>query len=149
MRIYLDTNIFIEAIEGRGTLADLVVSLFRVSRAGGRALFATSELSLAELLVKPLELRRSDLADTYRNWVVDSDFLDVLPVSREILQQAAHLRAADKALKLPDAIHVAAAQRAGCTHFLSRDKRLSDLPDLAVVLANEDNVRRLLMQLKS
>ena len=112
-------------------------------------MFATSELSLAELLVKPLELRRSDLADTYRNWVVDSDFLDVLPVSREILQQAAHLRAADKALKLPDAIHVAAAQRAGCTHFLSRDKRLSDLPDLAVVLANEDNVRRLLMQLKS
>jgi len=60
----------------------------------------------------------------------------VVPVSREVLIAAAHLRA-DANLKLPDAIHVATAQLTGCEQFLTNDTHVPTLRGFTVRLLSE------------
>jgi len=55
----------------------------------------------------------------------------LLPVSMEILCEAARLRASIPGLKTPDAIHAATAIAYGCVLFVSNDvgfRRVSGLP---------------------
>lgn len=89
----------------------------------GHANAVTSELTLAEALVKPLEIDRQDIADLYIELIQSSDHLIVIPIDRSILVDAAHDRAR-LGIKLPDAIHVATAVVVGCQIFLSNDRRI-------------------------
>jgi predicted nucleic acid-binding protein len=120
--VYLDTNIFIYAVEGyapeEAFLRELLAAL-----EDGRFTAVTSELSLAEVLVKPFEFGREDVAVAYTEFLEPSDRLAVLPVDRAILVEAARQRAALGA-RMPDAIHVATALAAGCELFLTNDRRL-------------------------
>src|SRR3954447_5943343 len=120
--VYLDANIFIYAVEGyapeEAFLRELLAAL-----EDGRFPAVTSELSLAEVLVKPLKLGREDVAAAYGELLTASDRLAVLPVDRAILVEVARQRAALGA-GMPDAIHVATALAAGCELFLTNDHRL-------------------------
>jgi predicted nucleic acid-binding protein len=49
--------------------------------------------------------------------------IQMLPVTRDILEQAARSRA-ESTMRLPDAIHVATAQAHGCNVFLTNDGRI-------------------------
>jgi hypothetical protein len=66
----------------------------------GHANAVTSELTLAEALVKPLEIDRQDIADLYIELIQSSDHLIVIPIDRSILVDAAHYRAR-LGIKLP------------------------------------------------
>src|SRR5690242_21865167 len=81
--VYLDTNIFIYSVEGYAPEEAFLRELFAALEAG-RFTAITSELSLAEVLVKPLELGREDVVATYTELVASSDRLAVLPVDRAI-----------------------------------------------------------------
>src|SRR2546425_12640208 len=98
MRIYLDTNCFIPAVEGKGPLHDAVARLIGLGddRAG---LLVTSELTLAELLVAPLEKKQDTVVTTYLELVNPRPGLDVVPVDRSIIILAARIRSEDKTLK--------------------------------------------------
>lgn len=127
-RIYVDSNVFIRAFEGapEDAVARSLVNLFGLS--GERALqaFVTSQLTLAEMLVHPIrtnhltrQLQYKALLSASNNW------LKVRPISRVVLVDAASLRVTQK-LKLPDAIHLATAQHAECSHILTADKDFGD-----------------------
>ena len=90
----------------------------------------TSELTLAEVLVKPFGLGREDAVAAYTELLTPSDRLAVLPVDRAILVEAARQRAA-LGMPMPDAIHVATALADGCDLFLTNDRRLRMPPGLA------------------
>jgi predicted nucleic acid-binding protein len=121
-RVYLDTNVFIYAVEGLEAFAPMLAALFARMEAGEiRA--STSELALAEALAKPIEAGREDVVRVYEAMLTPSGWLSVLPVDRAVLIEAARLRAGLK-LRLPDAIHIATAVRAGCDLVLSNDKRM-------------------------
>jgi|SRR3990170_2940868 len=143
MRIYLDTNVFVIAVEHTGKLNDRVQELMkRGQRAPG--LLVTSELTLAELLVKPFQLRSEEgitsalrraldhpialtpgtLAAIYADLISQRPGLQVCPIERDVLVLSAFHRADDNSIKLPDAIHLATAERADCTHILSGDRKL-------------------------
>jgi len=126
-RIYLDTNVFIAAFESAGAHADHAWSLL-IAIQQGEAKAATSELTLSEILVKPISQGAEGLARAYESIISPDDTLDVLEVSRDVLVGAARLRAANRSLRLPDAIHVASAQKAGCHYFITGDERLT-LPE--------------------
>ncbi|OYY25013.1 MAG: hypothetical protein B7Y65_03015 [Azorhizobium sp. 35-67-15] len=143
-RIYLDTNIFIEAFEGRGPTSEMLVSLLLAGWEAEVPPLVTSELTLSELLVKPLELGRLDLVQIYDNWTISNRHIEVVPVFRGVLRDAADLRARDKALKLPDAIHLATALGLGCGVFLTKDERIKPPPAIELVRLNEANIRMLL-----
>src|SRR3954465_5925164 len=120
--VYLDTNIFIYTVEGYAQEETFLRELFAALE-DGRFTAVTSELSLAEVLVKPLELGREDVATAYAELLTSSDRLAVLPVDRAILVEAARQRAA-LGTRMPDAIHVATAVAGGCELFLTNDRPL-------------------------
>jgi predicted nucleic acid-binding protein len=129
--VYLDTNIFIYMVEGYAAEQPFIRAL--AAAIDRQELVAvTSELTLAELLVKPLELGRADVVAIYEELLQHSDRLTVPPVDRATLIEAARLRAR-LGILLADAIHVATAALAGCAAFLTNDRRLKLPAGLALV----------------
>jgi predicted nucleic acid-binding protein len=132
-RLYLDTNVWIYALEGFAQHAQVLAQLFaRVD--AGQLTAVTSELTLAEALVKPFASGRDDLRQVYLDTLRSGGSLVVAAVSREILIDAARLRGQHPALKLPDAIHAATAQAHGVEFFVTNDARFSALSSVQIVL---------------
>ena len=129
-KVYLDANFFIYALEEVepwvGVARRILVALDQGACSG-----VTSELSVAECLVKPLELGRADMVQSYQAFLQERRFFSVVPVTRELLIEAARLRALSR-IKLPDAIHAATALQRGCTSFLTNDDRLK-IPSISVL----------------
>ena len=123
-RAYLDTNVFIAAFETIGDHQGSAWSLLQAVE-DGRLIGVTSELTLAELLVKPFERGAMDLAEAYDAMLTPSETLMVCAVDRRLLVEAARLRSSRPGLKLPDAIHVATAARTGCDVMISDDRGLA------------------------
>jgi len=118
---YLDTNIIIYAIEGKNSWSDVLRELFRA--VDERAIHTfTSELTVAEVLVKPFELGAIDLVATYEELLAPDSLIRVIPIDRPILRSAAELCGRMR-LKLADAIHVAAALQCACEFMLSNDEQ--------------------------
>ncbi|MGQ9659361.1 MAG: type II toxin-antitoxin system VapC family toxin [Thermochromatium sp.] len=75
-----------------------------VWRRGG---IVTSDLTLLEVLVKPRQAADVARQNTYRE-LLDAPEVERLPLTTEVLEQAARLQAAT-GIKTPDAIHAASA----------------------------------------
>lgn len=133
--VYLDTNVWIYALEGYPALVQPLTELFTAIDRGDISA-VTSELTLAEVLVKPFMDGSPERQAAYQQVIRSTSTLQVFPVSREILVEAAKLRATAQ-LKLPDAIHVATALLTQCSTFLTNDRKLQSIPNLPVFLLSE------------
>jgi predicted nucleic acid-binding protein len=120
--LYLDSNVFIYAVENSHQWADATEDLLGTIEAG-RIRAVASELVLAEVLAKPFADRNMDHIAQYKQLLSPRQQLSMAEVGRDVLIHAAQLRG-DKNLKLFDAIHVATAQIAQCDYFLTQDERL-------------------------
>lgn len=134
-RTYLDTNVFIYALEGFPAFTEQLSLLFAAIERG-EALCVTSQLTLAELLVKPFRDGDRAKETTCRQAIQNRPGLAVIPVGLEILVEAARRRAAEN-LRIPDAIHLATAISGGCGAFLTNDERLTSRKGLDVLLLAE------------
>src|SRR5215470_3025265 len=108
--VYLDTMAFVFAVEGEPSVAEPVQALLQSLRAHPGA-GVTSELTLAEVLAGREVPHSPPIKRAYLDLIVWSKFLDLVPISRDILYESADLRFAHrethgKKLKLPDAIHL-------------------------------------------
>jgi predicted nucleic acid-binding protein len=134
-RLYFDANVFIYAVEGSDDIAGRLRTLFELlSRNLNVAV--TSELTLAEVLPRADTVRRRN----YLELILHSGLFELYPVTRDILMETADYRRiagvsrpdASKLHasmpRLPDAIHVVTAVRAGCGRMLSFDRALK-LPE--------------------
>jgi predicted nucleic acid-binding protein len=124
-RFYLDTNVLIaiaELIEQANQRQIEVMDKI----AAGVLLAASSEIALSECLVKPIVEGNSELVALYKAMLGGDSEIVVMPVSRDVLIEAANVRARHK-IKLPDAIHFATAQLSGCSSFITNDQRLASL----------------------
>jgi predicted nucleic acid-binding protein len=138
-RIYLDANIFIYALEGGDDVGSASRALlFALSERPGRAM--TSELTLAEVLVRPERERDLDLKRRYMDLLLWRRFIELRPVSRSVLLESARYRAVAKGSASPspesgelkpdrrnflaDAIHVVTAIDGRCEIFVARDRRI-------------------------
>ncbi|MEQ9548666.1 MAG: type II toxin-antitoxin system VapC family toxin [Coleofasciculus sp. G3-WIS-01] len=134
-RVYLDTNVFIYALEGYPDFVDQLTELFeRIDEGNLRAV--TSELTLAEILVRPFIDDNTERQNTYQQALQTSEVLTVVPVNRDVLIEAARLRAVAN-LRLPDGIHGATALLTGCETFLTNDRRLIAIPGIEIVLLSD------------
>ena len=94
----------------------------------------TSSVTITEVLAHPLRYGRSSLVSAYQEFFVN--FLPAVPVTAEIAELAARLRA-DHNFRTPDAIQIATAISRQADAFLTNDIRLSRLKQLEVlVLSN-------------
>jgi predicted nucleic acid-binding protein len=124
-RLYLDANIVIYAFENTDEISERLRSLIAAASSPQHRFLATSELTLAEIVVVPLRNGNRRLIDIYESITIGNSFVYVGTVSREVLWLAAILRSKHRQLRLPDAIHIATAMLFGCDYFLSGDLRLS------------------------
>jgi len=115
--IYLDSCILIYAVEDEG----------KRGRAARQALadhaddeIVVSPLVVMECLTGPLKSGDLALVDYYRATL---DAAGRIPFDEEVFVRAAELRARH-ALSTPDALHLAAAQKAECSALWTNDRRL-------------------------
>ncbi|QWG12733.1 type II toxin-antitoxin system VapC family toxin [Bradyrhizobium sediminis] len=128
--VYLDTNVFIKAVEGLDEAAAPAKSLIKELRRRPAGLAATSEITLAEVLAPsrqadamPFDMKRR----AYLDLLLWSGFVALIPVGRNILIETAEQRAMHR-LKLPDAVHLVSAIHAQCRFFVSADRDFERLP---------------------
>ncbi|AMJ63278.1 type II toxin-antitoxin system VapC family toxin [Bosea sp. PAMC 26642] len=134
--VYLDACAIIDAREKQTPVGQALVNLI-VDHANDEPPFITSDLSLVEVLNKPIQGlidRKPELEDPTKradhdwylgNLIPEGLLLQTKPLHRDILLQAAIMRARMSSLKTPDAIHAATAYHFGCTHFVTGDTRLA------------------------
>jgi len=133
-RVGLDTSVFINHFEG-GEYSELTtVILERVQ--DGHLTGCVSTLSLAEVLVKPLERGLDGLADLYRVVFHEMPNLEMVPVDKEVASRAASLRASH-GFGMGDSIVLACALQAGTSAFIT-DKNIKAEVKGLKVLALED-----------
>jgi len=133
--IYFDTNIFIYALEDSKEHREQIAALFaRIQQTG--SLLVTSELTLAECLVKPFENEDELSIQHYERYIKNSEFLKVKAVTRTILKEAARNKAIYRN-KLPDSIHLATAMHSGCAIFVTNDANIRS-PDNITMLVLKD-----------
>ena len=72
----------------------------------------TSFITLLEVLVQPLQRGDVNLADRYRNVLLRSAGLASLPMTQDVVEEAARLRAVHN-MRTADAIQMATAIKAG------------------------------------
>jgi predicted nucleic acid-binding protein len=132
-RVALDADVLIYLLDGaapRAALAGAVIDAVDAGMIEG----SMSSLALTEVLVGPA--RAGDAARFEQTALELRDLrLTVVPVSREIAEHAAWLRGRD-ALRLADAIHMAAAQSVA-TAFVTNDRRIRSLAGLEVVYLDD------------
>ena len=93
----------------------------------------TSLVTLIEVLVHPLREGQRDLAQQYRDVLLESASLTAVPLDERIAEQAAELRARHK-LQTPDAIQVATALRSGAAWFFTSDADLPEIPGISTLV---------------
>lgn len=128
----LDTAPLIYLIEQNEAYLEIVRAFFQ-AMSRGEFQVVTSTLTLTEVLVHPLRSGNVELAEQYRDIILDQENLVTVPVSVEIAEVAAQLRAVQN-LQTPDAIQIATALQGGATFFLTNDARLVAIPDLEVLV---------------
>jgi predicted nucleic acid-binding protein len=133
--VYIDANVFIAALEhptARSDHAWWILSAIQEGEIAG----VTSEITLAEVLVKPIELGNHDMVIAYESMIAPGPNFDVPAVTREILIDAARIRANRVSVKLPDAVHLATAQAHACAFFVTEDRRMEVLESMRQLLVN-------------
>ena len=130
--VCMDANSIIYSVEGVEPYRTLLEPMWHMS---GSATFwlASSELVLLEVLVGPLKTGDIRLETNFRSILQHSSDVQLLPITQQILERAAQLRAAHS-LKTPDAIHAATALEHGCTLFVTNDTAFRRVPGLTITV---------------
>jgi predicted nucleic acid-binding protein len=134
-QVYLDASPIIYSVEKIEPYWSLLQPLWHRAQAGHVTL-VSSQLLFIETLVKPLQAGDAVLEASFRNLLLNSHEVQLLPISLPILEEAARLRAALR-LKTPDAIHAATAFAADCVLFITNDSDFRRVPGLPVTLLAE------------
>lgn len=119
-RIFWDTNLFIYLLQDSGRLSQQTVALRRGMGVSDQ-LF-TSALTLAEILVKPVESKREDLCRRYEEMLAQA--ATIVAFDRASARAYAAVRQ-DRSIKPPDAIQLACAAAAEIDLFVTNDDRLA------------------------
>ncbi len=133
--IYIDTVTIIYAVEQTPTYGVLLNPLWHSLQAGNLEVFS-SELTLMETLIRPIRNSDTFLVDAYER-LLGSPQMQLIPISKTVLREAARLRAITPSLRTPDAIHIATATISGCTQFLTNDRQLRTATTLPIVILDE------------
>ncbi len=103
---------------------------------GVRKQGVSSSLTLLEVLVRPFQEGRTDLAARYRRVLLGTQYWRMVVMDEAIAEQAARIRGQYR-FPTPDAIHLATAVVAHADAFLTNNMRLRRFSDLPVVVLGD------------
>lgn len=133
--VCVDTDIIIYSVEKIEPYSTLLLPLWSLAAAGQLSIVA-SELALLETLVKPLQNGDTMLEQSFRDLLLNTAEVRLIPMSIAVLEQAARLRAA-QGLKTPDAIHAATCLVSKCDLFITNDRVFRRVPELPLVVMSD------------
>ena len=133
--IFVDTAPFIYFIEGHSRFHEILLEVFQLN-AEGKIFFQTSTLTLLEVLVQPVKLKKLKLAREYEKIITSSSNIEIYDLDIEVSKQAAKLRA-DHNLRTPDAIQIATAIVKGADLFFTNDINLKKVPGVEILILEE------------
>ena len=133
--VYLDANGFIYSIERIDPYRSILDALW-LTVSAGQVKVVTSELTLLEVLVKPLKVGDATTATLFRTVLKHTPDVQMLPITQSVLEAAANLRAT-LGLKTPDAVHVATALLNNSMLFVTNDSAFRRVADLNVAVLSE------------
>ena len=134
-RLYLDTGPLIYYFEENSSYISKMDRIFGLIAASPLVTFSAVHI-LTEVMVKPLQTGNDELAQEYREILVNSDAHTLVSITVPIAESAADLRARYN-LRTPDALHVAAAISAGCDAMLTNDAQLKRVQELPILVLDE------------
>ena len=134
-RVFLDSNAVIYWVEDVAPYSDILAPVFEAA-VSGEITTVISGLTLLETLVAPLKRGDTESVARFREVVRHSPGADYRPITDDVLEKAASLRA-ELGLRTPDAILVATCILAGCDMLLTNDVRLKGLAGVKTVLLSE------------
>lgn len=121
-KVFWDTNLFIYLIEQNPQFHPRVVKLRQQMVPGDK--LVTSSLTLGEVLVQPVKMKRQDLVDQYKA-ILAGPSVTLIHFDDTVAERFAELRAAHgKGLQPPDAVQLACASTYGVDLFVTNDNRL-------------------------
>ncbi len=136
MRIALDSNIFIYALEQNSDWSKSAIAVLRQLE-GDRVTGVASVLCLSEVLAAPF-MESQQMGDDAQLFMEGLEGLDYIPMNAEIAIRAGRLRAAHgPKLKTPDSIHLATALWERADYFVTNDRELLKLANLKIILLGE------------
>lgn len=134
-RVGLDTSVFIYHLEG-SILHSLPARRALQELASKSIAGVTSILTIMELIVKPIELGRIDVANSYEALVASFPNLVVADIDGPTARRAARLRATYR-LRPVDALQIAACLVHGASAFLTNDRALRRVTELKILLLKD------------
>jgi predicted nucleic acid-binding protein len=133
--IGLDTSILIYLVQDHPRYGDLCTALLgRIEEGGCRGV--TSVISFLEALVQPYRLEDDELTQKFYALLSTYPGLRWAPVTLEVADQAAELRARYR-FGTPDAIQIATAVALGATGFVGNDRALRKVREIECVTLDE------------
>ncbi len=134
-KVFIDTAPVIYYIEGSTSFFPVVDAFFQ-----GLLLRSVkgivSPVTLAECLVMPVRLKNAEVQQSFIEFLTNTKEIEMAHIDAMVGRQAAELRV-NYGFKLPDALQVAVAIRAGCDVFLTNDVDLKRVTELQILLLGE------------
>ncbi len=132
---YVDSNTVIYSVEKIEPYWTILKPLWNAAQQG-QFLVISSELIMLETLVKPLKESDTILETSFREFLLASNEIQLVPITLSILEKAASLRATT-GLKPPDAIHAATSFTKRNVVFVTNDLSFKRVSGLSAVVLRE------------
>ena len=128
-KLFFDTRPVIYLVEENPRYFD-TVSFFLAEAIQNEIVLTTSVLTVAEASIKPKKFNRTDLETKFEK-VLNSVF-EVQPVTWDVAEISATLRAKYASLRAMDSLQVACALATGCDSFITNDRRLKIIKEIRI-----------------
>jgi predicted nucleic acid-binding protein len=130
-RVYFDVNPIIYFIEQNTQFAEAVIPVFEMIGDGSILAF-TSELSLTEILIKPIRDNLNQVIQAHKELLLDPELFTLISPIQDTFLLAAEL-GGKLSMRTPAAIHMACAIESKCKYFITNDKGIKSTGDVTVV----------------
>jgi predicted nucleic acid-binding protein len=130
-RVYFDVNPIIYFIEQNTQFAEAVTPVFEMIGDGSIVAY-TSELSLTEILIKPIRDNLNQVIQAHKELLLDPELFTLISPNQDTFLLAAEL-GGKMSMRTPDAIHMACAIESKCKYFVTNDKGIKSTGDVSVV----------------
>jgi predicted nucleic acid-binding protein len=131
----IDTMVWIYNLDRQSLPYAVATQVLRLIESGAIA-GVTSEVTIMELMVRPLRMNAPTVAAGYESLIVTFPNLAVASLDRVAVRRAAELRARFNLHPL-DALQLAACIEHGATTFVTNDLRLGKVTDIDIVMLDD------------
>jgi len=134
--VFIDTAPIIYYIEAHPLFGSLAKEIIDASQSGILKSYS-SVVTLAEVLPKPIQTGKKELAIKFAEFLRNGKNLGLIEISADIAEKAGKLRGQYPGFKALDAIQISAALTVGVDAFVTNDNKLKQLKEIKVLVLSD------------